>query len=256
MRLKDKVAIVTGAASGIGQATAELLAEEGAMVVLVDIDAKRGEAVTSGIREKGGQAHFIRADISSEADAMKISERAIRVFGGIFNRIDILVNNAAVFVLKGFDATVEDWRRSLEVNVTGTAMVTKYAVEHMKKSGGSIVNLSSISGFIAQPDFFAYSSTKAALLQMTRNMAMDLGRYKIRVNSVCPGTILTPASFRHMEKVGLTLEQFDAEEGAKTFLGRAGLPREVAYAILFLASDESSYVTGASLMVDGGYTAQ
>jgi len=256
MRLKDKVAIVTGAASGIGQATAELLAEEGAMVVLVDIDAKRGEAVTSGIREKGGQAHFIRADISSEADAMKISERAIRVFGGIFNRIDILVNNAAVFVLKGFDATVEDWRRSLEVNVTGTAMVTKYAVEHMKKSGGSIVNLSSISGFIAQPDFFAYSSTKAALLQMTRNMAMDLGRYKIRVNSICPGTILTPASFRHMEKLGLTLEQFHAEEGAKTFLGRTGRPREVAYAILFLVSDESSYITGASLMVDGGYTAQ
>lgn len=252
MRLKDKVAIVTGAASGIGQATAELFAEEGAWVVLADMDTKLGEAVTSGIREKGGQAHFLRADISSEADAKKISERAIRVFDGI----DILVNNAAAFVLKGFDATVEDWQRSLGVNVTGTAMVTKHAVEHMKKNGGAIVNLSSISAFIAQPDFFAYSSTKAALLQMTRNMAMDLGRYKIRVNSVCPGTILTPASFRHMEKVGLTLEQFDAEEGAKTFLGRAGLPREVAYAILFLVSDESSYVTGASLMVDGGYTAQ
>jgi len=252
MRLKDKVAIVTGAASGIGQATAELFAEEGAKVVLADMDTKLGEAVTSGIREKGGQGHFLRADISSEGDARSISERAIRVFDGI----DILVNNAVAFVLKGFDATVEDWQRSLGVNVTGTAMVTKYAVERMKKNGGAIVNLSSISAFIAQPDFFAYSSTKAALLQMTRNMAMDLGRYKIRVNSVCPGTILTPASFRHMEKVGLTLEQFDAEEGAKTFLGRAGLPKEVAYAILFLASDESSYVTGASLMVDGGYTAQ
>src|SRR6516225_4943669 len=101
-------------------------------------------------------------------------------------------------------------------------MVTKYAVEHMKKSGGSFVNMSSISGCIAHPDFFAYSSTKAALLQMTRNMAMDLGRFKIRVNSVCPGTILTPASLRHMEKLGMSLEQFDAEEGAKTFLGRVG----------------------------------
>jgi len=252
MRLKEKVAIVTGAASGIGQATAELFAEEGARVVLADIDTKLGETVTSGIREKGGQAHFVRADISSAADARKISEQAIQVFDGI----DILVNNAATFVLKGFNATVEDWQRSLGVNVTGTAMVTQYAVEHMKKTGGSIVNLSSISAFIAQPDFFAYSSTKAALLQMTRNMAMDLGRYKIRVNSICPGTILTPASFRHMEKLGLSLEQFDAEEGAKTFLGRAGRPREVAYAILFLVSEESSYITGASLMVDGGYTAQ
>jgi NAD(P)-dependent dehydrogenase (short-subunit alcohol dehydrogenase family) len=252
MRLKEKVAIVTGAASGIGQATAELFAEEGARVVLADIDTRLGEAVTSGIRDQGGRAHFVRADISSETDAKQISEEAIKMFDGI----DILVNNAAAFVLKGFNATVEDWHRSLEVNVTGTAMVTKYAVEHLKQTGGAIVNLSSISAFIAQPDFFAYSATKAAVLQITRNMAMDLGRYKIRVNSVCPGTILTPASFRHMEKLGLTLEQFDAEEGAKTFLARAGRPREVAYAILFLVSDESSYITGASLMVDGGYTAQ
>src|SRR6516225_7748845 len=171
MRLKEKVAIVTGAASGIGQATAELFAEEGARVVLADMDTNLGEGVASGIRDKGGLAHFVGADI-------------------------------------------------------------------------------------AQPDFFAYSATKAALLQMTRNMAMDLGRYKIRVNSVCPGTILTPASLRHMEKLGLSRKQFDAEEGAKTFLGRVGRPREVAYAILFLVSDESSYITGASLMVDGGYTAQ
>ena len=134
-------------------------------------------------------------------------------------------------------------------------MVTKYAVEHMKKSGGAIVNLGSISGFIAQPDFFAYSATKAALVQMTRNMAMDLGPHRIRVNAVCPGSIITAASFRHMQKTGMTLEQFNREEGAKTFVGRAGQPREVAQAILFLASDEASYVTGAALMVDGGYTA-
>ena len=252
MRLKEKVAIVTGAASGIGQATAELFAEEGARVVLADMDTNLGEGVASGIRDKGGLALFVGADIANEADARKISEQAVQVFDGI----NILVNNAAAFVLKGFDATVGDWQRSLGVNVTGTAMVTKYAVEHLKEKGGAIVNLSSISAFIAQPDFFAYSATKAALLQMTRNMAMDLGRYKIRVNSVCPGTILTPASLRHMEKLGLSREQFDAEEGAKTFLARVGRPREVAYAILFLVSDESSYITGASLMVDGGYTAQ
>ena len=252
MRVKDKVAIVTGAASGIGQTTAEVLAEEGAKVVVADIDAAGGEATLATIRGKGGTAHFVPADISKEADARRISEETVKRFG----RIDILVNNAATFVLKGFEASVEDWQRSLGVNVIGTAMVTKHAVEHMKKNGGAIVILGSISSFVGQPNFYAYSATKAALLQMTRNMAMDLGPHRIRVNCVCPGTILTPASYRHMEKVGMTLEQFNAEEGAKTFLGRIGQTRDVAAAILFLASDEAAYITGASLMVDGGYTAQ
>jgi NAD(P)-dependent dehydrogenase (short-subunit alcohol dehydrogenase family) len=253
MRVKDKVAIVTGAAVGIGQTAAEVLAEEGAKVVVADIDAKNGEQAAANIRAKGGTAIFVQADISKEPDARRISEETVKAFG----RIDILVNNAAVFVLKGFDATVEDWQRSLGVNVIGPALVTKYAVEHMKKTGGgSIVILASISSFVAQPNFFAYSATKAALLQMTRNMALDLGPHKIRVNCVCPGTILTQASYKHMANEGLTFEQFNAAEGAKTFLGRIGSTREVANAILFLASDEASYITGAPLMVDGGYTAQ
>lgn len=252
MRVQGKVAIVTGAGSGIGRATAEVLAEEGAKVVIADIDPKGGEETARAIQAKGGAVHFVEADISREADARKISDEAVKHFGGI----DILVNDAATFVLKGFEATVEEWQRSLGVNIIGTTMVTKYAVEHMKKKGGSIVILGSISSFCAQPDFFAYSATKAALVQITRNMAMDLGPHKIRVNSVCPGSIITAAIYRYLEKVGMTLEEFDAQEGAKTFVGRIGQPREVAYAILFLVSDEASYITGSHLMVDGGYSAQ
>ncbi len=252
MRLQGKIAIVTGAASGIGRATAELFAEEGAKVTVADIDAKGGEETVAHIHKHGGTAIFVMADISQEADAKKISDETAKAFG----RIDILVNSAAVFVLKGFAATVEEWKQSLGVNIIGTAMVTKYAVEHIKKNGGAIVNLGSISSFVAQPDFFAYSATKAALVQMTRNMAMDLGSFGIRVNSVCPGTILTPATQRHMDKVKVSFEQFNKEEGVKTFLGRIGQAREVAHAALFLASDDASYVTGASLMVDGGYSAQ
>jgi len=252
MRLRDKVAIVTGAASGIGETTAEVFAEEGAKVVVADIDAAGGEKTVATIQSKGGAAIFVQADLAKEADARRVVDEAVKAFGGV----NILVNNAATFVLKGFEATVEEWQQSLGVNVIGTAMVTKYAVEEMKKAGGgSIVMLGSISAFIAQPDFFAYSATKAALVQMTRNMAMDLGHHHIRVNSVCPGTIITPASYRHMARIGLTREQFDAQEGAKCLLGRPGNTREVAYAILFLASDEASYITGAALMVDGGYTA-
>jgi NAD(P)-dependent dehydrogenase (short-subunit alcohol dehydrogenase family) len=252
-RLEGKVAIVTGGGAGIGQAVAEVFAEEAAKVIVADIDAPSAQETVTTIRVKGGAAHFVHADISKESDAQNIAKEAMDAFG----RVDVLVNNAATFVLKGFDATIEEWQRSLAVNVIGTTMVTKYAVERMKASGGgAVVNLASISSFVAQPNFFSYSSTKAAILQLTRNMAMDLAPFNIRVNCVCPGTILTAASYRHMKNVGLTFEEFNAEEGAKTFLKRVGQPREVAYPILFLASSEASYITGTFLMIDGGYTAQ
>jgi NAD(P)-dependent dehydrogenase (short-subunit alcohol dehydrogenase family) len=249
MRLKDKVAIVTGAASGIGQATALLFAAEGARVVVADIDGTRGKETVGLIEAKGGNGLFVQVDVSKEEDAMAITQAAVRQF----SRVDVLVNDAAVFVLKGFEASREEWQQSLGVNVMGTVWCTKYAVEEMR--GGAIVNLGSISSWIAESDCFTYSATKAAILQMTRNMAMDLAQYGIRVNCVCPGTILTPASIGHMEKIGASLDQFEAEEGAKTLLKRLGQPEEIASAILFLASDEASYITGTSLMVDGGYTA-
>ncbi len=240
-RLKDKVAIVTGGAAGIGRATAELFAEEGAKVVVADRRKPEFEAL------------FVETDISNEEDCRRVCDEAVRAFG----RLDILVNNAAVFVLKGLEATVDDWQHSLSVNLIGTALMSKYASEQMKQSGGgAIVNLGSISSFVAQPGFTTYSATKAAILQMTRNMALDLAPFNIRVNCVCPGTILTRATEEHMARVGMSKEDFIAAEAPKHLLNRVGDPREVAYPILFLASDEASFITGTHLMVDGGYTTQ
>ena len=252
MRLSNKVALVTGGSDGIGAATAELFAEHGASVVIVDIDDKGGAEVRDRILAAGGQAVFVHADISRPAEAASLATAAEIAFG----RLDILVNNAATFVLKGIDATPEDWHRSLDVNVIGTSMVTRAAVQVMRRGGGgAIVNVASISSFVAQPQFLTYSATKAAILQMTRNLALDLAPDGIRVNCVCPGTILTRASRDHMERVGMSLDDFIAAEAPKHLLNRIGSPREVAQAILFLASEDASFITGTHLMVDGGYTA-
>ena len=251
-RLANKTALITGAAAGIGEATATLFAEEGARLVLVDRDA-RGKQVAERLRANGAEARFVPADIARE----DMVRGALADTAAAYGRLDILVNNAAVFVLKGLEATVEDWQRSLEVNVVGTALCGRYAADLMKRSGGgSIVNLGSISSFVAQPHFLTYSATKAALVNMTRCMALDLAPYNIRVNCVCPGTIRTPATDRHRAQTGMTEEQFAAEQVPLQLLNRIGQPREVAYAILFLASDEASFVTGTSLVVDGGYLAR
>ena len=252
-RLKDKVAIVTGGSGGIGQATSILFAEEGARVVIADPNVGPGEECAGQIRAAGGEAIFVETDISKEDDCRRVCDEAVKAFG----QLNILVNNGAAFVLKGLEASVAEWQKSLSVNVVGTALMSRYASEHIKRAGGgAIVNLGSISSFVGQPSFITYSATKAALVQMTRNMAMDLAPFKVRVNCVCPGTILTPASYEHMERVGQTLEEFVAEQGPMHLLNRVGDPREVAFPILFLASDEASFITGTHLMVDGGYTAQ
>jgi NAD(P)-dependent dehydrogenase (short-subunit alcohol dehydrogenase family) len=251
-RLDGKAAVVTGAAAGIGAATAELFAAEGAQVTLLDID-EAGETVARAIRERGDTALYVQADIAQEPEIRRAMASAQQAFG----RIDILVNNAAAFVFKGLEATPDDWRRSFDVNVIGTALCSRYASEIMKKTGGgAIVNLGSISSFVAQPGFITYSATKAALVQMTRNMALDLAPSNIRVNCVCPGTIRTSASERHMRQTGMTEAQFLAEQAPLHLLNRIGTAREVAFAILFLASDEASFITAAALMVDGGYLAR
>jgi NAD(P)-dependent dehydrogenase (short-subunit alcohol dehydrogenase family) len=252
MRLSNKTAIITGVGAGIGEAIALRFAQEGARLVLNDIHAPSGEATLKKVRDVGAQAVLVVADISQEDGARKISDAAAGSFGGI----DILVNNAADFTQKSIEqAEVSDWQKVLGVNVIGTALVSKYAIPHMKvRGGGAIVNIASMSGVIAQADFATYNASKGAVLTLTKCMALDLAPFKIRVNSVCPGCIVTSASYREIARMGLTFEKWRDQIAPLHMLNRLGEPREVADAALFLASDEASFITSANLMVDGGYT--
>jgi NAD(P)-dependent dehydrogenase (short-subunit alcohol dehydrogenase family) len=253
MRLAGKVAIVTGAASGIGRATAIRFSHEGASVAIFDRDLDRGETVLQEIRATQRKSMFFPVDVSVEAE---VSE-AIRRVEGEFHRIDILVNNAAAFVFGSYQATQADWERVFSVNVMGAAFCAKYAVDAMiRAGGGSIVNVSSISGFVAQERSLPYNTSKAALLGLNRCLAMDLAQHKIRVNAVAPGCIDTPQLRADMARAGLTYEEDLAIEGPLHLLNRFGTADEVSNAILFLASDEASFVTGTCVMVDGGYTAK
>ncbi len=254
-RLADKVTIVTGGGSGIGRAICMRFAAEGASVVIAEINQVAGRETAETITQQGGRAIAIVTDVSDENNVREMVATVAREHG----RIDVLVNNAAVFVLHGIDAPAEAWRQSLDVNVVGTALVTKHVVPTMRAGGGgSIVNLGSISSFIAQPEFITYNATKAAISEMTRCMALDLGTDNIRVNAVCPGTVWTPIVERLTREEGLTREQADSAPGwgAESMLGRLAEPEEIAAAVLFLASDEASYITAENLMVDGGYIAK
>jgi NAD(P)-dependent dehydrogenase (short-subunit alcohol dehydrogenase family) len=252
MRLANKIAIITGAGAGIGLATALRFAEEGAKLVLADIGETNLHAAAQQVSGAGGECVSVAGDISKEEDARRISEAAVERFGGI----DILVNNAADFTTFSVeDAEVANWQKVLGVNVIGTALVAKFAIPHMKKRGkGSIVNLSSMSGIIAQPNFATYNSSKGAILTMTKCMALDLAPFNIRVNSICPGCVLTSATEREWIRMGLSKEEWIAKMAPLHMLNRVGDAREVANAILFLASDEASFITAAHLLVDGGYT--
>lgn len=254
-RLKDKVAVVTGGGDGIGRATCELFAEEGARVIIAERNADTGRAAAERIMRNGGKALFVPTDVAEEASIERMVQEAVRAFG----TINILVNNAAIFVLRGIEATPEEWRNILEVNVMGPALAAKHVVPHMKKAGGgAIVNLGSISSFIAQPQFVTYNATKAAVANMTRCMALDLAPDNIRVNAVCPGAVWTQIVQRLTREAGMDRAAADKDPGwgGAHMIQRIAEPREIAFAILFLASDEASFITAANLMVDGGYTAK
>jgi dihydroanticapsin dehydrogenase len=254
-RLKGKVAIITGGGQGIGRATCELFAEEGAAVAIAERQTDTGQATADAINRKGGKARFIQTNVTDEQSIRRMVAETVNAFG----RVSVLVNNAAVFVLKGIDATPEDWRQVLDINVMGPALVAQHVVPEMRKTGGgAIVNLGSISSFIAQPGFLTYNASKGAIANMTRCMALDLAADNIRVNAVCPGTVWTPIVERLTKERGLDRAAADSHPdfGATHMIKRLAEPREVAYAILFLASDEASFITAENLMVDGGYVAK
>ena len=254
-RLKNKVAVITGGGAGIGRATCELFAEEGATVVVAERDEANGREVAQAIIALGGKAMFVQTDVAKEPSIQAMVAATEKAYG----RIDILVNNAAVFVLKGIDASVDEWREILDVNVVGPALCVKYCAPVMRRGGGgSIVNLASISSVIAQPQMVTYNTTKAAIANMTKCMAMDLAGDHIRVNAVGPGAVWTQIVARLTSEAGMDRKAADAdpEWGGAHLLKRIADPREIAFPILFLASDEASFITGSLLMVDGGYTAR
>jgi NAD(P)-dependent dehydrogenase (short-subunit alcohol dehydrogenase family) len=251
MRLQGKVAIITGAGSGIGRATALLFAREGARVVVADYAAEGGEETVRLIKEAGGEATFVKVDVSKAADAQKMVQAAIDSYG----KLDILYNNAGI---EGpwaptEDVAEEDWDRVLSINLKGVFLGSKYAIpEMLKQGGGVIINTASVAGLIAVTNMPAYCASKGGVVLLTKAMALENAAKRIRINCICPGAIRTPMFGR------LTLDKVATE---KAFcdghpIGRCGTPEEIAYPALYLASDESSFITGTALVVDGGWTAQ
>src|SRR5689334_8048937 len=248
MRLNGKTAIVTGAAHGIGKAIAELFAEEGASVLVADIDDAAGEATATTIRSTGGQAVFHHVDVADEKQVAAAVKEAANMGGG---RIDVLCNNASYFAPwhDVVDAPSEEWDKCFQTVLLGSSHFLREVLPlKAAQRSGSIVNIASIQGIVGARSSAAYTSMKHALIGLTRSAAYDYAPHNIRVNAICPGAIQTRIS----PPSGTELHNTQI---AKTPLGRIGQPREVACAALFLASDESSYITGAVLPVDGGWTA-
>ncbi len=250
MKLKDRVAIITGATSGLGEAAALLFAEEGAKVTVTGRDEARGRKVVGAIAKAGGTAIFVRADVRIAADCERVVAETLRAFGG---RLDILFNNAGVFhPHNAVDCTEEEWDATVDSSLKGAWLMSRYSLPTMiAQRRGVIIHQSSGWGFQGGDDAVAYCAAKGGLINMAKAMAIDHGKQGIRVNCLCPGDVETP--MLHADAEARKMSYGDYLKGAANRpLGRVGTPEELARAALFLASDDSSFMTGAALVVDGG----
>jgi NAD(P)-dependent dehydrogenase (short-subunit alcohol dehydrogenase family) len=252
MRLETKVALITGGTSGIGEATALLFAREGAKVAITGRNESRGHAVVARILESGGQGIFVRTDVHHARECKRAVDETLRSFG----RLDILFNNAGVyFPHTALECSEEEWDLQIDINLKGTFLMSKYALEPMlAQGGGVIVNNSSGWGLVGGDKGVAYCASKGGVVLLTKAMAIDHGRQGIRVNCVCPGDVETPMLPEDARMRGLDWKTYLAGCENRP-MGRIGTPEEIAKAVLFLASDDSSFMTGAALAVDGGGTA-
>lgn len=243
-KLKNKVAIITGGASGIGAATAQLFIDEGAKVVLVDLDEKNGKSVEAKLKEKNAEVFFVKANITSEEEVANVFKQAIDTFGGV----DVVFNNAGIGrVQPSHDLEYSEWRNTVNVDLDGVFLVAREAIREMLKSGGgTIVNTASMYGWVGSPGSAAYNAAKGGVINLTRSLALEYAEENIRINSLCPGFIDTPIIPEESKEALISI----------TPMKRLGTSEEMAKAVLFLASDDSTFMTGNSLTIDGGYTAQ
>jgi len=249
-RLEGRVAIVTGSGAGIGEAMAVLFAEEGAKVVINDINRETGERTVKKIRNAGGEATFVYADVSRAEDVENMVKAGAKTYG----KLDIIVNNAGYLTFtKCADMTLSEWEKGIAVDLTSVFLGCKYAIpEMLKVGGGSIINISSCLGLFGDYKYCWYNAAKGGVSNLTRSIAIDYAREGIRCNAICPGLVLT-----EMTKPLLVKDPRIKSAIAQNFpMGRPATPREIAYVALFLASDESSIVTGVNLLADGGMTAR
>ena len=250
MRLQDRAALVTGGTSGIGEATCLLFGSEGANVAVVGRNTERGKSVAKRISDAGGNAIFLQADVRKSDDCRTAVDRTIETFG----RLDVLFNNAGSYYLNDVvGCTEEEWDDQVDTSLKGTFLMSKYALPHMIERGsGSIINCASGWGLVGGPKSAAYCAAKGGMVVMTKAMAIDHGPQGIRVNAICPGDTDTPMEREDARNQGLSWDAYVEKNTGDRPIARMATPEEIALGVLFLASDESSYVTGAALPVDGG----
>ena len=249
MRLDNKVALITGGARGMGAAEARLLSKEGSKVVIGDVLDADGERLEAEINETGGQCRFVHLDVTSQREWVSAIEETVSTFG----KIDILVNNAGIYRVNNIlDTSTEEWDQVMDINAKGVFLGSKAVIPYMKQNGGgSIVNISSVAGLVGNRMSSAYTASKGAVRLFTKSTAIQYAGDAIRANSAHPGTIESPMTEQLLED-----PSYRDDRMRRTPIGRLGKPEDVAFGVLYLASDESSFVTGAELVIDGGRTAE